>query len=77
MLFELLSPPRNERRRPIKIYYKLAHAQNDCISANDRIWSQDTRLRNGNCGKYYTVMSASEFYDYMYNDRSCTFNWYD
>ena len=77
MIFELLSPPRNQRRRPIKIYYKLAHAQNDCISANDRIWSQDTRLRNGKCGKCYTVMSAPEFYDYMCNDRSCTFNWYE
>ena len=35
---ELFSPPRNERRRPIKIYYKLAQAQKNCISANDRIW---------------------------------------
>ena len=47
MLLEILVPAHQLRIRIITIHYKLASAKEECFHSDDRMCSQDIRLRDG------------------------------
>ena len=75
-MFEMIPPDGSNIIKSLNLYYKLATAKDNYVLSDDKIWSQDTWLRDWRCGKCYTGMSAPTFYNFMCNDKICIFNWY-